>query len=234
MVTDVKEIKKHRGRTYLVKSMYGMIWVLLSRTTRSRIQAGLFMVDRKWSGRHSTTVPDQNLTNSGQSDILYRITWFDDNDRARTRSRTKVVNWSTTLKEASHSFMNNAYSIFRSRKGSMEISWFPSLRHNNNHRTILWLIVVLHSHDDAKVIRPPKFSECMCVNCTYNIIPGCDKYVRQSGGVPNCVYYIISLSTLKALRRGSIHPCLLRNHVCVERLYNNLFLIYLFFNWSIN
>lgn len=137
MVTDVKEIKKHRGRTYLVKSMYGMIWVLLSRTTRSRIQAGLFMVDRKWSGRHSTTVPDQSLNNSGQSDILYRITWFDDNDRARTRSRTKVVNWSTTLKEASHSFMNNAYSMFRSRKGSMEISWFPSLRHNNNHRTIL-------------------------------------------------------------------------------------------------
>ncbi|XP_022172313.1 uncharacterized protein LOC111035107 [Myzus persicae] len=136
-VTDLLSISKNRRRTYLVRSTYGMMWVLLSRASRSRIQVGLFMVDNSTlqSGRHQTSTPGQSRDDQRPTDIQYRITWFDDSGRSRTKCRTKEVNWSTTLKEGYYTASPNAYSVFRSRTGHMEISWFPLLRHNNNRRT---------------------------------------------------------------------------------------------------
>ncbi|XP_022162326.1 uncharacterized protein LOC111028095 [Myzus persicae] len=134
-VTDLHAIPKNRRRTYLVRSTYGLIWVLLSRAVRSRIQVGLFMVNKPLSGRHPTPAPGRNHANPQSPDILYRVTWFDNNDRSKTKSRTKEINWSTTLKEGCHTTSHKAYSMFRSRTGSMEISWFPFLRHNNYRQT---------------------------------------------------------------------------------------------------
>jgi len=130
-VTDLHAITRNKRRTYLVRSACGMLWVLMSRGARSRIQTGLFMVKSTWNGQHSTSNLNQDRANPRPPEFLYRITWFDGNDRTRTRSRTKQVYWSTALKEDCHtSALPSAYSMFRSRTGRMEISWFR--RYNSN------------------------------------------------------------------------------------------------------
>ncbi|CAI6372239.1 unnamed protein product [Macrosiphum euphorbiae] len=134
-VTDLHAITRNQRRTYLVRSEYGMIWVLVSRATRSRIQTGLFMVKSTRDDQHSTSNLDQYRGNPRSPELLYRVTWFDGNDRTRTKSRTKQVFWSTALKESCHTaFFPNAYSMFRSRSGRMEISWFRRYVSNSQVR----------------------------------------------------------------------------------------------------
>ncbi|XP_060858450.1 E3 ubiquitin-protein ligase Siah2-like [Metopolophium dirhodum] len=131
-VTDLQTITRNQRRTYLVRSAYGMMWVLVSRQTRSRIQTGLFMVK---SPQDSISNLDQYRANPRPPELLYRVTWFDGNDRTRTKSRTKQVFWSTVLKEGCHTAVfPNAYSMFRSRSGRMEISWFRPYDSNSQVR----------------------------------------------------------------------------------------------------
>ncbi|CAI6353772.1 unnamed protein product [Macrosiphum euphorbiae] len=126
-VTDLHTITRNQRRTYLVRSASDMMWVLVSRGTRSRIQTGLFMVQR------STREYRANPRPPG---FLYRITtWFDGNHRARTKSRTKPVFWSTALKEGHTSAFPNAYSMFRPRSVRMEISWFRRYDSNSQVRS---------------------------------------------------------------------------------------------------
>ncbi|CAH1725647.1 unnamed protein product [Aphis gossypii] len=74
-VNDLKDIIKNRRRTYLAQSTYGMIWVMISRISRSRIQAALFMVNNHRS--------EKNDVDKVPPDARYRITCFDENDRLR-------------------------------------------------------------------------------------------------------------------------------------------------------
>ncbi|XP_003241456.1 E3 ubiquitin-protein ligase SINA-like 7 [Acyrthosiphon pisum] len=127
-VTDLHTITRNQRRTYLVRSAYGMMWVLVSRGTRSRIQTGLFMVDSARDGQHL----NQHRFNPKPPEFLYRVTWFDGNDRSRTKSRTKQIFWSTALKEIA--VFPNAYSMFRFRSGRMEISWFRRYDRNSQVR----------------------------------------------------------------------------------------------------
>ncbi|XP_025196612.1 uncharacterized protein LOC112595576 [Melanaphis sacchari] len=120
-VTNVNDITTNRRRTYLVRSTYGMMWVLLSRISRSRIQTALFLV------KNQPLESDNNHVNLLPTNIVYRVTWFDANDRSRTRSRTKGVNWSTSLKPDSQNLSPNAYTTSRSRFGRMEINWYRIL-----------------------------------------------------------------------------------------------------------
>ncbi|XP_026807561.1 E3 ubiquitin-protein ligase SINA-like 10, partial [Rhopalosiphum maidis] len=128
-VTDVQDITTNRRRTYLVQSTYGMIWVMLSRVARSRIQTALFLVNDHWDGH----MPNKNHGEPTPTDIVYRVTWFDANDRSRTKSRTKRVHWSTSLKPEFQLLLSNSYTTFRFKTGRMEINWFQCPMYKRSH-----------------------------------------------------------------------------------------------------
>ncbi|KAE9535244.1 hypothetical protein AGLY_007977 [Aphis glycines] len=125
-VDDLKDIIKNRRRTYLVQSMYGMIWVMMSRIARSRIQAALFMVNEQRS--------EKNDVDKVPPDVRYRITCFDKNDRLRTKSRTRVINWSTLLQSECQNILTGMYTTFRvTTIDHMVINWFRCPMNNQDH-----------------------------------------------------------------------------------------------------
>ncbi|CAH1732208.1 unnamed protein product [Aphis gossypii] len=124
-VDDLKDIVKNRRRTYLVQSTYGMIWVIMSRIARSRIQVALFMVDNHRS--------EKNDVDKVPPDIQYRITCFDENHRLRTKTRTRVINWSTLLQSGCQNILPGMYTTFRVMTiDHMVINWFQCPMNNRN------------------------------------------------------------------------------------------------------
>ncbi|KAF0751141.1 E3 ubiquitin-protein ligase sina-like isoform X1 [Aphis craccivora] len=124
-VDNLKDIIWNRRRTYLVQSTFGMIWVMMSRIARSRIQAALFMVNKHRS--------ENNDVDKVPPDIRYRITCFDENDRLRTKSRTRVINWSTLLQSRCHNILSGVYTTFRvTTIDHMVINWFRYPMNNRN------------------------------------------------------------------------------------------------------
>jgi len=124
-VENLKEIIKNRRRTYLIQSTYGMIWVMMSRIARSRIQAALFMVNDQRS--------EKNDVDKVPPDVRYRITCFDENDRLKTKSRTRVINWSTLLQSECQNILTGMYTTFRvTTIDHMVINWFRCPMNNQN------------------------------------------------------------------------------------------------------
>uniref|UniRef100_A0A2S2PUF7 E3 ubiquitin-protein ligase n=1 Tax=Schizaphis graminum TaxID=13262 RepID=A0A2S2PUF7_SCHGA len=125
-VTDAQDITTNRRRIYLIQSTCGMIWVILSRIARSRIQTALFLVNNHLDGynNHVKLMP---------TDIVYRVTWFNANERSRTKSRTKRVYWSTSLKPEFQLLLSDSYPTFRFKTGRMEINWFQCPKYTGSH-----------------------------------------------------------------------------------------------------
>lgn len=131
-VNNADQIPKNRRRVYLVRTTYGLLWVLLCRETRGRIRIGVFMVERPLMETLESP-PDRSSTN-----MTYRITWSDFEGRARaTQSKTRGVAWSSTLKDGkgfgiSASGNVDPFTVIRSRSGRLEISWYniTSIRRN--------------------------------------------------------------------------------------------------------
>lgn len=132
-LNNANEIKFNRRRTYLVRTMYGMLWVLLCRETRGRIRIGVFLVEKL------QTEPFMPPPDSSSTNMTYQITWSDSEGRFRTLSKNRRVAWSSALKGYKASGITaapgnvNPFAMIRSRSGRLEICWNYSISNRNRN-----------------------------------------------------------------------------------------------------
>ncbi|KAF0773552.1 E3 ubiquitin-protein ligase sina-like [Aphis craccivora] len=94
-------------------------------TKFAALDPGLFMVNN-----HRC---EKNNVDKVSPDVRYRITCFDENDRLRTKSRTRVINWSTLLQLGFQNILTGMYTTSRvSTIDHMVINWFRCPMNNRN------------------------------------------------------------------------------------------------------
>lgn len=128
VVNDLQNtVTRNRRRTYLVRAPHGLLWIVLTRVTRGRARAGVFVVEQPRSGQRAS---DGEQQDRAQSSLTYRVTTV--SNSAKTRSRAKRIGLSSSLTNDDRGVggkdggggVNDPYSIIRSCGGIVEIRWW--------------------------------------------------------------------------------------------------------------
>lgn len=126
---NANQIPAKRRQTYLVRSPTGMFWVVLTRTSRSYLRTGVFMVENNKPSEMANTAPIPTFG--------YRVKLVDLEGKIRPCRRVKWVGLSSLLGEdirggnRGTDETRHNYSTVKCVSGNLELSWFRYPRPTN-------------------------------------------------------------------------------------------------------